>query len=239
MGMKFACAISALSLVATAAASPASAQLLGPTPYLSTADSPFHPANYAHFYLEDLEDGLVNTPGLTASSLGVICVSNEPGCFEGGEGLIDSVGNGGNPNVGHSLYGSNGSITLTFDASVLGALPTAAGLVWTDGSNPITFQAYDENDQLIGTLNGDSADNSFTGGTAEDRFYGVINAGGVSKLVITDNGGIEIDHIQYGVGADGRTAGGVPEPAAWALMLTGFFGVGGTIRARRRSLHLA
>ncbi|HEX2816549.1 MAG TPA: PEP-CTERM sorting domain-containing protein [Phenylobacterium sp.] len=238
MSMKFVSAISALSLAAAAAASPAAAttQFFGPTAYLSAADSPFVPASYAQFYLEDFEDGLINTPGLGAAGMGQFCVSNEPGCFQN-SGLIDSVGNGGNGNVGHSLFDGEGKITLTFDANALGALPTAAGLVWTDGSNPIHFEAFDQNGVSLGSLIGNSADNSFAGGTAEDRFYGVTNTGGISKLIITDQTGIEIDHVQYGV--DVAAPGGVPEPAAWALMLTGFFGAGATIRARRRRLRLA
>jgi hypothetical protein len=210
----------------------AAASLIGPTPYLSAADSPFVPANFAQFYLEDLEDGLVNTTGLTATGSG-ICVSNAT-CFVG-SGLIDSVGNGGDPTVGHSLF-ADGSITLTFDAVALGSLPTAAGLVWTDGNNPITFEAFDQNGVSLGTIVGNHADGSFTGGTAEDRFYGATNAGGISKLVISNPPGIEIDHIQYGVGA--AATGGVPEPASWALMVLGFGGLGAAMRARRRTpLH--
>ena len=238
MGFKFVCGVSALTIAAASAALPASAatQFFGPTPYLSSADSPFVPANYAQFYLETFEDGLLNTPGLNGTGAGQFCVSNEPGCFQG-SGLIDSVGNGGNPNVGHSLFDSQGKITLTFDAAVLGALPTAAGLVWTDGGNPIVFEAFDQNGVSLGTLTGNSADNSFAGGTGEDRFYGVTNTGGISKLIITDESGIEIDHVQYGV--DVAAPGGVPEPATWGLMLVGFFGAGSVLRGRRRALQPA
>ncbi|MBI1199992.1 MAG: hypothetical protein GC203_19210 [Phenylobacterium sp.] len=50
-----------------------------------------------------------------------------------------------------------------------------------------------------------------------------------------------VDHVQYafsgGPSADFDFAvapGGVPEPAAWAMMLLGFLGVGSTLRASRR-----
>jgi hypothetical protein len=33
--------------------------------------------------------------------------------------------------------------------------------------------------------------------------------------------------------------GGVPEPATWAMMLLGFFGVGGMVRSRRRAVAVA
>jgi hypothetical protein len=31
--------------------------------------------------------------------------------------------------------------------------------------------------------------------------------------------------------------GAVPEPATWAMMLLGVFGIGGVLRVRRRRLH--
>jgi hypothetical protein len=234
-----ACALAALSLAAIATSASATTQFFGPSAYQSSADSPFTPAAYAQFYLEDFEDGLLNTPGLSGTGKGQFCVSNEALCFPH-SGLEDSVGNGGDGNVGHSLFSGGGSITLTFDATTLGALPTAAGLVWTDGSNPIVFEAFDENGVSLGTLTSNSADGNFAGGTDEDRFYGVINTGGISKLVISDQDGLEIDHVQYGVEVAPPSNGGpVPEPAAWALMLTGFFGLGGVLRTRRREARAA
>jgi PEP-CTERM motif-containing protein len=209
------------------ALSPAAAQEIGPTPYLSQADSPFNPASFATFYLEDFEDGALNTPGLSASSS---CVSNTAGCFLGV--LIDSVGNNGDQTMGHSLF-AGGSITLTFDAAVLGSLPTAAGLVWTDGANPITFEAFDENGVSLGTITGTHADGSIEGTTAEDRFYGAINSGGISRLTISDPAGIEIDHVQYGLQS---LVSSVPEPATWAMMLAGFGAVGWQFRRKRPAL---
>jgi hypothetical protein len=35
------------------------------------------------------------------------------------------------------------------------------------------------------------------------------------------------------IGGSGPPAGGVPEPESWALMIVGFFGLGGALRARR------
>jgi len=46
--------------------------LLGPTPYLSFVDSPFNPlqtsGGFAYFHLETFEDGLLNTPGVSANT---------------------------------------------------------------------------------------------------------------------------------------------------------------------------
>lgn len=205
---------------------PAYATLLEPTPYLSQANSPFDPALFTTFHLEDFEDGALNTPGLMATGPG-ICITGTA-CFVPPPGFIDSVGNGGDPNVGHSLF-ANGVIDISFDAGALGGLPTVAGLVWTDGNNPITFQAFDENGFSLGIIVRSHADGSFTGGTAEDRFYGVTNGSGISRLLISNPPGIEIDHIQYGLGA----IPAIPEPATWAMMIGGFALAGSAVRRRR------
>lgn len=212
--------------LALSLASPARAAVIGPTPYLSVADSPFNPAAFSVFYLEDFEDGLLNTPGLSASSS---CVTNTA-CFIGS--LVDSVGNGGNETQGHSLF-AGGSITLIFDAAVLGSLPTAAGLVWTDGANPITFEAFDQNGVSLGIIIDNHADNSIQGTTAEDRFYGATNSGGISRLSISDPAGIEIDHVQYGLGP---LTSAVPEPASWAMMWLGFAAIGWRLRRRAQGI---
>ena len=107
--------------------------------------------------------------------------------------------------------------------------------MWTDGVNPITFQAFDQNGVLLGTIIGNNADGVFTGTTGDDAFYGATNAGGISYLTITDPGGIEIDQIQYGLLAQ---VAGVPEPGTWAMMLLGFGAVGFAMR-RRRTPQLA
>ncbi len=52
------------------------------------------------------------------------------------------------------------------------------------------------------------ADGSISGETAEDRFFGVTNPGGISSIRISNTaGGIEVDHLQYGV-----YAGAAPPP---------------------------
>ena len=168
-----------------------------PIPYLSRADSPFAAEiNAGHVYLEDFECGSIVVPGVTASSGSVI----PPGF----EGLIDSVdaddgsidGSGLN---GHSFFTSN-SVTFTFDQTTLGAFPTVAGIVWTDGDTPVTFEAFDSVGASLGTTGPVLLqDGSNAGGTAEDRFFGVTFAGGISKITISNAGGLEVDHLQYGL----------------------------------------
>ena len=197
------------------------AALLGPSPYLGTADSPFSPfAGFSYFHFEDFEDGLFNVPGVSAAGTG-LCIAGTS-CFVG-SGIIDSVENG---QAGHDHWAS-GSITYIFDAGLLGALPNAVGLVWTDGVNSITFEAFDEFGNSLGTLVGAHADGNFAGGTGEDRFYGVTHSAGISRIVISDPSGIEVDHLQYGL----RDTQSVPEPTTLALLALGVLGLG--LRRRR------
>jgi hypothetical protein len=46
-------------------------------------------------------------------------------------------------------------------------------------------------------------------------------------------GGTHIDDVVFSAAG---AAGGVPEPASWALMLAGFFGVGSAVRRTRRAI---
>ncbi len=202
----------------------------GPSPYLQASDSPFASVNFGisggYFYNETFEDHLLNTPGLSANTGGVTSVVFGPGSHDSVDAddhVIDGSGL-----AGDSYFSSSGptGIRFTFSAAALGTLPNYAGLVWTDGTNPISVVGFDSLGNPIATITGNSADNSFNGETAEDRFYGFFNATGISAIFISNgSGGIEVDHVQYGFGAAAVT-GGVPEPSTWAMMILGFAGIG-------------
>ncbi|MDI1320139.1 MAG: hypothetical protein PSW75_08095, partial [bacterium] len=166
-----------LGILAFAAALPAQT-LLGPTPYLSFADSPFNAGSFTYFHLETFEDGLFNTPGVSASTGSVIGPGSNTDSVDGDDGFIDGSGTNG------LSYFGGGTVTFTFSAATLGSLPTNVGIVWTDGQNP-TFEAFDALNNSLGTLLGTSADGSNFGTTAEDRFFGVSYAGGISTITIT------------------------------------------------------
>ena len=203
---------------------------LGPTSYFAFADSPFSSLGFGYFHLENFEDSLLNTPGVVASA----------GTPTGPGGLTDSVdaddgsidGSGTN---GHSIFGSGAiGITFTFDAGTLGSLPTHVGIVWTDGAitNEVTFEAFDSIGASLGTIVAPGiGDSSFTGGTSEDRFFGVIDPLGISAIhifnsVMSGGGtGIEVDHLQYGVAL-------VPVPAAVWLFGSGLLGLIGVSRRK-------
>lgn len=186
--------------------------------YARFADSPFSAQPFSYFYLEDFEDGLLNVPGVGMTGDGLRLEHNDDS-VDNDDGVLDGSGSAGR-NVW--AWGRPG-ISITFDQAVLGQLPTHAGLVWTDGINPISFEAQDAHGALIGTASGNHADAVHGGQTADDRFYGVIHTAGVARIVIysglaAGDSGIEIDHLQYGLA--------VPEPASGLLMLAGLAWVG-------------
>ncbi len=121
-------------------------QYLGPIPYLSQADSPFDLSGLGTtFFLEDFEDGVLNTPGVTASSDAGELIVNGPDLsafsdsVDGDDGAIDGSGSQGRALAPVNQVGSSAlGVTFTFDANELGGLPTEAGVVWTDGT-PLLF----------------------------------------------------------------------------------------------------
>jgi hypothetical protein len=201
---------------------------LVPTPYLSIADSPLAGGSHGYFHLETFEDHLLDTPGVSASGGGVTSVVFGPSIHDSvdaDDGVIDGSGLSGD-----SFFSPSGpaGITFTFNAAALGALPTHAGVVWTDAGagSSVTFSAFGPGGELLFTRTVASlADGSNNGETAEDRFFGVINTAGVSAIFVSNSsGGIEVDHLQY--------AGVVPEPQAAVLMLLGL--AAGSLVLRRR-----
>lgn len=220
---------SALVVAPIVFASAASAVPLGPFLYNSFVQSPIRIGSYSYFHLETFEDGLFNTPGISVNG-GTLGTGPAADSVDSDDGVINGVGSG------NSWY-ANGFNTLefTFDAGVLGTLPTHAGLVWTDvgqvtgggfGFGPVVFEAFDANGLNIAYIGpafmGDGLINSQT---TEDRFFGAINVPtGISRMRITMPSSIdwEIDHVQYGSIV-------VPAPAGLALV-----GLAGLTASRRR-----
>ena len=223
-------------LLAVAAAAHADPVILEPTPYLSFNDSPFKSGSFTYFYNETFEDHLLNTPGLSANTGGVASVVFGPDIHDSvdaDDGAIDGSGLRGD-----TFFTGNGAggVMFSFSAAVLGALPTSAGLVWTDGGGgtPVTFSAYGPTGTLLFTITRSGfADNSNNGETAEDRFFGVTNAAGISAIFMSNaSGGMEVDHVQYGRAA---AVTSVPEPETYALFLAGLASVAAAVRRRRRA----
>jgi hypothetical protein len=181
--------------------------LIDPIPYLSFADSPFKNVSFGYFHLEDWEDSALTTPGVTASStqLGTAFGTAFVDSVDGDDGALDGTckKDGGSCN---DAFG-NGTIEFVFaDADAgdagLSALPTHVGIVWTDGASgcDAEFEAFDASNVSLGKkVAAAVGDGNNNGGTAEDRFFGVVHAAGVKRIVVKSSaGGVEVDHLQYG-----------------------------------------
>lgn len=212
-----------LSVVSLAAVTTGAFAQLGPTPYLQASDSPWSSLfGNGQFYLDDLEDGFLNTPGVTASVGAVLSTGNLRDSVDGDDGIVDGDGGDGNSFLHNN---SVAGIRFTFSSGTYGTLPTHAGLVWTDGNatGTIRFEAFDGAGVSLGVITGNHATSGVNGQTDEDRFYGWVNSGGIGSVLISQSGsgGIEVDHIQYGA---------VPEPATMTLLGLG----AAAVAARRR-----
>lgn len=231
---------------------------LGPIPYLSKADSPFPvDGSNPNFYLEDFEDGELNTPGISQGELpfypltqGVV---SPPGLgtdsVDADDGVIDGNGQGGHSlasvfTMSDLIFPATYSflIAFEFNQSELGFLPNAFGFVWTDGLSPGSVA------MTVTTASGTQyqtpywrnlGDDSREGTTAEDVFFGVIANEGIWRVMI--RGGytgelpfdqyIEIDHLQYGLL--------VPEPSGLFLGGIAIFCFALVSRVRRRKFTWA
>ncbi|HEX2853052.1 MAG TPA: PEP-CTERM sorting domain-containing protein [Opitutaceae bacterium] len=224
--------------------------LVGPSPYLSFADSPFSGPGFSYFHLENFEDN-VFTPGWTANP-GWVRAAPGPltDSVDADDGAIDGSGA-----AGGSFYSGNISSTLsiTFDASVLGALPTHVGVVWTDvgiafptsGFGDFRFEAFDSANLSLGAIGPYTlGDGSAAGGTFEDRFFGITSAGGIARIELSSTLGgdadlpasgtidWEVDHLQYG--RISPAVGAVPEPSTTGILAAAVLLLGAGLRSRRR-----
>ncbi len=212
--------------------------LLGPTAYLSQSDSPFAAQiTGGTVILETFEDGLLNVPNVSASAGAPIAPSGITDSVDADDGTIDGLGT-----AGRSFFSGSGAagITFTFNPAAPGGLPTQAGLVWTDGAGTTLFEAFGPGGVPLGVIGPVAiADGSISGTTGEDRFFGVTNPGGISSIRISNTiGGIEVDHLQFGIAA------AAPPPPSTAnipllgpiglVMMVLVLGLAGVTRLRRR-----
>ena len=77
---------------------------------------------------------------------------------------------------------------------------------------------------------------AFTGGSRSFDFGADLLAGERVSFLLGPAGNFTYDSTGFALtvtSADPTTVGGVPEPATWAMMILGFFGMGATLRSRR------
>ena len=179
----------------------------GPISYKSENDIP------AGFYangptaLENFEDGVLNF-GITGSA-GYPYSGGNRDSVDGDDGIIDGSGA-----TGDSWYNPSGSTGIIFTFS--GPLPTAAGIVWTDGAGSTIFEAFGIGMVSLGQIGPvNIADAYYNGTTGDDHFFGVQYSEGILAIKIRNtSGGIEVDHLQYGTAA-------IPEAASSFFLLIG------------------
>lgn len=217
--------------------------LYDPSSYASFADSPFSGlAVSSYFHLEKFEASDLRTPGYSSPTSGFIASAGTlTDSVDADDGLLDGLGQ-----AGRSWYSANATKTISFvfDAGILGALPTHAGIVWTDvgevdpgfilGKTDVTFIAYRADNTLIGTITGlGLGDGAASGATAEDRFFGAYSTDGIARIEISVSNSLdwEVDHLQYG------TLAPVPEPEQWLLMALGLAAVATAAQRRRETVR--
>jgi len=93
------------------------------------------------------------------------------------------------------------------------------------------------NGSFLGIFNGHGADtvSSTANGYDASDFFGMVDSVGFNTVTVTafNEGVLNVNNISYG-----SAQANVPEPAAWALMLLGFGGLGAMLR-RRNALAAA
>jgi hypothetical protein len=162
----------------------------------------------------------------------------------------------GSDNANISSFATLGGPTVNMDSTgnvrVIGGSWSSwccgyTGQVITNSANSVTFTFsspitdfgfFVEPDpfNVHGITMTDSNNNSLTqlvDGLSGAAFFG-FTGGGVSSFTISS----DVSFAQGDVFTTSGTAG-VPEPAAWAMLLVGFGGIGGALRASRRRQPVA
>lgn len=194
------------------------ATVFGPILYRQVSDSPFRAGiESGTVYLENFEDGQLNTPGVSARDGGI----REDQGVDIDDGMLDGLGrnmvwvgpNGTLPDLGDPW-----KIEISFTPDAILGYPTFAGVVlpgWTGLPPNIPaakrFGAYDAagNDLLSGGLIVDMV--HLPAGTSYyssegDQFVGIYNETGISRIILSN---YSFDHLQYGWA--------IPEPGTVTL----------------------
>jgi hypothetical protein len=213
---------------------------IGPTPYRSVADSPFPIGINANFFMEDFEDGLLNTVGILQRNTFPLpgdqglAIVRSPGfstdSVDADDGILDGFGSNGHSftSVVHVTVPIDPPrhqfrIEFEFDEIDLGFLPDSFGFVWTDGpamsSLGLRIVTQNGTEFIPDAITG-LGDLGRDGSSSDDVFFGVIGTDPIRTVTViggfrgdlTSPPEIEIDHIQYGLT--------IPEPSTIALAMS-------------------
>lgn len=171
-------------------------------PYQMSSDSRVFGALKADsmYFLEDFEDGMVNTPHLMVDANPDVMIL-PPGpntdSVDLDDGALDGLGT-----AGYSLGNSaTGIVTLIFEGIGNPAVyPTQVGFVWTDGqaNSNILFTVISKDGFPASVFYNGLGDGSQSGTTDEDRFISVEWSVGISQITVAASSSLlEIDHVQY------------------------------------------
>jgi hypothetical protein len=172
-------------------------------PYAQRSDSPWAAGiRQGSIYVEDFEDGLVNTPGL-AMALGTMSTAAS---VDEDDGILGNV----EDDVGRIWYAGSGGLSNTaraeFTPDASGNYPTYAGWVMdTYDQADAYFEAFDPDGNLVASYR-----NILEWG--EWQFVGVYAPQGISAIQSRFNANTVFDHVQYGYA--------IPEPSTALLTAT-------------------
>lgn len=184
----------------------------------------FGTANAATINFGSFTAGTVLTnqvAGLTFSMSGGPTTATAPIVGYGYFDAVLSLNNSGNFGSGTDGYPTGAAVTIDFASSVSGVSFTFNNYGNNTGNDSI-YQAFDAANALISS-----------GSLANVNGFSLVNVAGsgIKSLVISNGSGGGYNWV-YGVGELSYN-GGVPEPAAWAMMLAGFGLVGAAMRRRQ------
>jgi hypothetical protein len=206
-------AVGALALTALAA-TPAAADTFSSSAAFTAATNSLSVEDYGAY-----------TPGqliANGGTLGVLTYAFNTG--SGLNGVVTNLYNSftgnslaavqdGNPLDSSDFFFPAESFTVFFPTAVTAVgifsninLPATADLLTSSGSATVTTLTYD---------------------TDTFGFIGFTSSTPFTSATFTSTSGFNIPEIEYG-----SANGGIPEPAAWAMMLAGFAGLGAVLRRR-------
>ena len=136
-----------------------------------------------------------------------------------------------NPGQGILFFLSGGAVTLNYAAG----FTTGFSFRYASNSSAFirVFDGLNGTGNLLATL---SLANNFQSGCGYCKWDNIgVSFGGIAKSIDFGGGAnfVAYDDVTFG----SATAGGVPEPATWAMMLLGFGVIGGAMRHRRRTVR--